>query len=210
MSEPTPPKSLYTSFGKRALDFVLSLVLLGILSPLLLGAAAMVRLRDPGPVFFRQERVGKDMKPFRIFKFRTMRLNTEKTGTGSVTVKDDPRLYRGAAFLRATKLDEMPQLLNIVSGDMSFVGPRPTVMEDYDRMTATQRRRALVPPGLTGFAQINGNTGLTWPKRIEHDLRYVQSLSLWTDIKTLFQTAWLVVARRAETHPDSSDEWSQG
>ena len=204
-----PRKGLYARFGKRALDATLAAVLLVLLGPVLLGAMAFVRWRSPGPVLFRQKRVGEGMRPFPILKLRTMHLDAERTGTGSVTIQGDPRLYRGAATLRATKIDEMPQLLNILRGEMSFVGPRPTVMEDYDRMTPAQRRRSDVPPGLTGLAQVNGGTALSWPQRIELDLTYIHRLSLATDLKLLARTAWLVLSRRVDTHPATADEWSQ-
>jgi hypothetical protein len=125
----------------------------------------------------------------------------------STTVRNDPRLIRGGGWLRKYKIDELPQLLNVLSGDMSLVGPRPTVQEDVGRMTPVQLQRLLVSPGLTGLAQTQGNTTLNWPERIELDLAYVRSLTLAQDLRILADTMWQVITGRADTHPMGDDEW---
>ena len=173
-------------------------------APILLAAAAYIRLVSPGPVLFRQDRIGR----------RTSVSNTEVTdheassrGGSSTTVRNDPRLIRGGAWLRKYKIDELPQLLNVLSGDMSLVGPRPTVQEDIERMTPVQVQRLLVSPGLTGLAQTRGNTTLNWPERIELDLAYIRSLTLAQDLRIIADTVWQVVSGRADTHPMGDDEW---
>ena len=155
--------------------FDLGAALIGIvlLSPIFLLAAAVIKLGSSGPVLFTQERLGQNGTPFRIFKFRTMVQGAERLGSGSVSLRHDPRLFWGAATLRRFKIDELPQLFNVLSGTMSMVGPRPTIREDYRRMNEAQRQRSRAKPGLTGLAQINGNTTMRWPERIEFDLAYL-------------------------------------
>jgi undecaprenyl phosphate N,N'-diacetylbacillosamine 1-phosphate transferase len=125
----------------------------------------------------------------------------------STTTKNDPRVTRVGNVLRKTKIDELPQLLNVLNGTMSLVGPRPTVAEDVARMDATQRRRCDVRPGITGLAQVSGSTALSWPERIKYDLQYVDNVSLLLDIQILLKTVALLLTMRAETHPASADEW---
>jgi lipopolysaccharide/colanic/teichoic acid biosynthesis glycosyltransferase len=192
---------------KRLLDIVGALLGLVALSPVFLLAAALIKLNSRGPLFFTQERIGQGGAAFRLYKFRTMNVGAESAGT--VSVKHDARVFRGANFLRKFKIDELPQLLNVLNGTMSLVGPRPTVREDYERMDAAQRRRTAVRPGLTGLAQINGNTGLSWPARIKYDLLYVDEHNLLLDIGIMANTVWLIVRNRVETHPAGDDEWAE-
>jgi lipopolysaccharide/colanic/teichoic acid biosynthesis glycosyltransferase len=191
---------------KRLFDLSIASLLLLAAAPILLAAAAYIRLVSPGPVLFRQDRIGRDGRVFQILKLRTMKHQVEGGGS-STTVRNDPRLIRGGAWLRKYKIDELPQLLNVLSGDMSLVGPRPTVQEDVERMTPVQVQRLLVSPGLTGLAQTRGNTTLNWPERIELDLAYIRSLTLAQDLRIIADTVWQVVSGRADTHPMGDDEW---
>ena len=192
---------------KRLFDIIGATLGLLALSPLLLLAVIIIKRGSRGPVFFTQERIGRGGAPFKLYKFRTMNIGAEQAGT--VSLKHDPRVFAGAHFLRKFKLDELPQLLNVLNGTMSLVGPRPTVREDYERMNATQRRRTVVPPGLTGLAQISGNTGLSWPARIKYDLLYVEEHNLLLDLGIIVNTAWLIFRNRVETHPAGEDEWAE-
>ncbi|HHY66180.1 MAG TPA: sugar transferase [Alicyclobacillus sp.] len=178
---------------KRLFDIVVSSFALVILSPLLLGIAVAIRIDSPGPALFRQVRAGKDGVPFVIFKYRTMVTGAESLGDGVYTGQSDPRITRVGALLRRYSLDELPQLINILRGDMSIVGPRPTLMEQVERYTADQRERLRVRPGITGWAQINGRNEITWDERIELDRWYVHNWSFWLDLKILFRTIGVVV-----------------
>ena len=193
---------------KRVIDIAGASLGLLLLSPIFLLAAAIIKLNSRGPLWFTQERIGRGAKPFRLYKFRTMTVGAENVGPGTVSVKNDARVFRGAGFLRKFKIDELPQLLNVLNGTMSLVGPHPTVAADFQRMTPAQQRRAAVRPGLTGLAQISGNTGLSWPRRIEYDIMYVEEHNLLLDIGIIAQTVWLVLTNRIETHPASADEWA--
>jgi undecaprenyl phosphate N,N'-diacetylbacillosamine 1-phosphate transferase len=182
-------------------------VLLVLMLPVFLLAIITIKLFSRGPVLFLQKRVGLDEKPFQILKFRTMSLVAPNHALGSVTVQNDPRLFRGAKLLRTLKIDELPQLINVLNGTMSLVGPRPTVEEDYQHMSDAQRKRASVKPGLTGLAQINGAAALLWPERIKYDLQYIEGYSLWLDASILAHTALLVLTVRADANPIEGDEW---
>ena len=173
-----------TYSGKRAFDLVV--VFLVAVPALVLGlfCAAAIQTSSRGPVFFRQERLGRNGDKFSIWKFRTMR-----GGPGS----DDDRVTTVGRMLRRTSLDELPQLMNIVNGEMSVVGPRPTLPEQADRWTNRQRCRLAERPGLTGLAQVNGRNDLSWPERIEFDLRYVEEQSLWLDLRIVVRTASTLV-----------------
>ena len=197
-----------SELAKRTFDLAVALAALVALLPLLVLTAIYIKIRSPGPVFFTQQRIGRGGKPFRLWKFRTMHAQPPVDAASSVTTRDDARVFAGGSMLRKLKLDELPQLWNVVTGTMSLVGPRPTVAEDYQRMTPRQRERCVVRPGITGLAQIRGNTSLSWPERIEWDLRYIDERSLWLDLRILAETCWLVLAARAETHPPGEDEWS--
>ncbi|MEM8679559.1 MAG: sugar transferase [Planctomycetota bacterium] len=193
---------------KTALDRGLALAAVLALFPIFLCAALVIKINSRGPIFFRQERIGRNGNPFQILKFRTMHLDAQTQHTGSVSTRNDPRVIRGGQLLRQSKVDELPQLLNVLGGTMSLVGPRPTVAEDFDRMTPAQRRRTDVLPGLTGLAQIRGNTSLSWPERIEYDLAYIDGYSLWLDFKILAETALRVITLRAATDTPGTDEWA--
>lgn len=193
---------------RRWIEVPVAVALGAVASPALIAAALWVKAVSKGPVFFRQERVGKDGQRFLIWKLRTMDVEAGATDASMVTVKDDPRLIRGGQIIRKFKLDELPQLANVVVGTMALVGPRPTVFEDYQKMNARQRRRFSVRPGITGLAQVSGNTALPWPARIELDLEYVDKQGELNDLALIAKTTLLVVTGRSETHPESEDEWA--
>jgi lipopolysaccharide/colanic/teichoic acid biosynthesis glycosyltransferase len=199
--------SIGQRIAKGLIDRALALVLLAAASPLLLLVALWIKLVSRGTVLFVQQRVGLDEKPFRIYKLRTMHPGSDTHGLGSVTVRDDPRLFYGARLLRKFKIDELPQLFNVLNGTMSLVGPRPTVEADYRRMTAEQRNRASVKPGVTGLAQINGAAGLLWPQRIELDLAYIRNYSIGLDVQILWKTVWMALGGNADVNPALNDEW---
>lgn len=169
-------------------------------------AGIWIKVVSPGPLLFKQQRVGRDGKTFAIFKLRTMNVEQE---TSNVTKRNDARLFAGADLLRALKIDELPQLVNILEGQMSLVGPRPTTADDYERMTSRQKARWLAIPGMTGKAQVSGNTALTWPERIEHDLDYVRNASLKYDCTVILKTGMLLLTGRAASHPAGDDEWKR-
>jgi len=176
---------------KRILDLALVIPLLLLTAPLLACIALWIKLDARGPVLFRQTRVGQAGRLFNILKFRTMVVDAEKSGY--YTAEHDARITRAGAWLRRTSLDELPQLLNIVRGEMSVVGPRPTLPYQVAQYTPRQRRRLAVKPGVTGWAQVNGRNALAWPQRIELDVWYVEHQSLWLDLRILARTlrVWL-------------------
>ncbi|MDO6355566.1 sugar transferase [Caloramator sp. CAR-1] len=180
-------------FIKRLFDFLLSLILLIVLSPLFLIIAILIKLDSEGEVFFRQERAGLNGKPFMIYKFRTMVKNAEKIGDGYYTGENDPRITKIGRFLRKTSLDELPQLINILKGEMSIIGPRPTLMYQVEKYDDFQRKRLLMKPGVTGLAQVNGRNSLSWPERIKYDVYYVENWNLWMDINIFFKTFLVVL-----------------
>ena len=161
-------------------------------SPILVGAAVGVRLKLGSPVLFTQTRPGKEGEPFTIYKFRTM---TDERGPDGELLPDEERLTPFGQFLRSTSIDELPELLNVVAGDMSLVGPRPLLMEYLERYNDEQARRHEVRPGITGWAQVNGRNAITWDEKFEHDVWYVDNQSLWLDVKILAMTVWQVVRR---------------
>ena len=193
---------------KRLTDIVFSGLALVLLSPLFLGLAVFIKLRSPGPVFFRQTRVGLNGQDFSLLKFRSMHSNAAELPNTATTRRADPRVFRGGQTIRKYKLDELPQIVNVLLGDMSLVGPRPTVREDHQRMTVEQRRRVSIRPGLSGLAQISGGTTLNWPQRIVLDLEYIDNLSFWNDTKIIARTVGLVISGQADTHPATDDEWN--
>jgi len=194
---------------KRTLDIVLAGVLLVILAVPLAAIALLVLLDSGRPVLFVQERAGLNGRPFKIYKFRAMVQNAEKIGLGVFTEENDPRITRVGRWLRKWSLDELPQLFNILKGDMSFVGPRPTLMYQVEKYDERQRKRLLVKPGVTGWAQVNGRNSLTWPERIELDVWYVEHWSLWLDLYILFVRTPLIVLRRAGIYGQPVDEISR-
>ena len=196
------------SILKRGMDVFASVTAIVLFAPLLLGVALFIKFRSPGPVFFRQIRIGRGGKEFLLLKFRTMHSDASRMSNASTTRCGDLRIFGGGETIRKFKLDELPQLVNVLAGEMSIIGPRPTVREDYERMTAEQRRRVSVRPGLSGLAQVSGNTSLNWSERIQLDLTYIDNLSLWNDTKIIFRTLAMIISGKADTHPATDDEWS--
>jgi lipopolysaccharide/colanic/teichoic acid biosynthesis glycosyltransferase len=192
--------------ASRALDLVVASLALAISAPLLAVAAVLIKLESRGPVFYRQRRVGLQGAPFELWKLRTMVPGAEAMGAGIYVVEGDTRITRTGRLLRRLSLDELPNLINVIKGEMAVVGPRPTVQEQVDRYTDRQRRRLEVKPGITGWAQINGRTSLPWPERIELDVWYVENRSLRLDLRILAKTARLL----ATGHGLYSDELKQG
>ncbi len=178
---------------KRAVDIAIALPLVVLSAPLVALLALAVRLESPGDPIYRQTRVGKDGRLFEIYKLRTMVEGAEFTGDGLAIAAGDSRITRLGALLRRYSLDELPNLWNVVRGDMSIVGPRPTLKGQVDQYTERQRGRLAVKPGITGWAQINGRASLPWPERIELDLWYVEHRSLALDLQILSRTLGLVV-----------------
>jgi len=179
---------------KRAFDVPGSIVLILVTSPLLAAACLAIRLESRGSPIYRQRRVGKNGVPFDLFKLRTMVTGAESMGAGLAVDEGDPRLTRVGALLRRFSLDELPNLWNVLRGEMSLVGPRPTVQVQVDQYTERQRRRLAVEPGITGWAQIRGRAALPWHERIELDLWYVENWSLRLDLKILVKTAGLLIS----------------
>ncbi len=174
----------------------ISLIWLILLSLPFVLIAMAIKLESRGPVFFRQRRAGMHGRPFVIWKFRTMVDGAARKGLGNTVVKDDARITRTGKVLRALSLDELPQIINILTGDMSLIGPRPTLMHQVEAYTSHQRRRLEVRPGITSWASVNGRNRLPWEERIEMDIWYVDNLSLWLDIKILFKTLWVAFVTR--------------
>jgi lipopolysaccharide/colanic/teichoic acid biosynthesis glycosyltransferase len=173
---------------KRAVDIAIALPLVLLSAPVVALLALAIRLESPGNPIYRQTRVGKDGKLFEIYKLRTMVRGAEFTGAGLAIAAGDSRITRLGAWLRRYSLDELPNLWNVLRGDMSIVGPRPTLKGQVDQYTARQRGRLAVKPGITGWAQINGRASLPWPERIELDLWYVEHRSLALDLRILSRT----------------------
>ena len=186
---------MFYGLAKRLFDVLFAGIALVILSPLLLAAAVAIRLGSRGPAIFRQERAGKDGRPFLLYKFRTMRLDVDPFGP-SPRSGNDLRLTRVGRFLREYSLDELPQLYNIVLGDMSLIGPRPLYRSQIPEWSERHRKRLLVKPGLTGLAQVSGRGELTREEKLELDVRYVEQASLWLDSRILLATCARVFARQ--------------
>lgn len=193
--------------AKRIFDLIVAVLGLIATAPILLAAALLIFVKSPGPVLFSQDRVGFRGRTFRIYKLRTMRIGADQEQEDQVTASHDPRIFPGARWLRKYKLDELPQLFNVLEGSMSVVGPRPTVASDYLKMNESERQRFSVQPGITGLAQISGGTTLPWEDRIELDLRYIQAQSFWFDVRILWKTLRLVASGGAGTHPPGASEW---
>jgi lipopolysaccharide/colanic/teichoic acid biosynthesis glycosyltransferase len=191
----------------RVLDVVLAALLLLVAGPLLALAALAIRLESRGPVFYRHLRVGRDGEPFELWKLRTMVPGAESMGAGLYVLDGDPRITRVGRMLRRFSLDELPNLVNVLRGDMAIVGPRPTVQEQVDRYTDRQRRRLEVKPGITGWAQINGRTSLPWPDRIELDVWYVEHRSMRLDLRILARTARMLATGHGLYSEDLKQGW---
>ena len=191
----------------RALDVAIAGAGLAITSPLLAAAALAVKLDGGGPVLFKQTRVGKDGNDFQLLKLRTMVVGAEQQGAGYAVDKGDSRITRSGRFLRRTSLDELPQLWNVVRGDMSLIGPRPTLRYQVERYSDRQRRRLEVLPGITGWAQIHGRASLSWDERIELDIWYVDHRCPRTDLLILLRTP---LALLGGTYKGATGGWTAG
>jgi lipopolysaccharide/colanic/teichoic acid biosynthesis glycosyltransferase len=192
--------------AKRALDVAGGSVGLLVSAPFLAAAAAAIKLEDGGPVLYRQRRVGKDGREFELLKLRTMVVGAERLGAGYAIDEGDPRITRAGRLLRRLSVDELPQLWNVVRGDMSLVGPRPTLAYQVERYTERQRRRLDVKPGLTGWAQIHGRASLPWSDRIELDVWYVEHRSFWLDLRILARTPFALFTG---TYKGETGGWTQ-
>lgn len=188
----TRKQGIYERYLKRTLDVVLSFLALIVLSPVILIVAILVRLKLGTPIFFTQERPGKDEKIFKMYKFRTM---TDEQDANGQLLPDSVRLTSFGKFLRSTSLDELPELWNILKGDMSIVGPRPLLIKYLPYYSEREKFRHSVRPGLTGLSQINGRNCLDWDTRLELDVRYSLNITMWTDIQILLKTVLKVVKR---------------
>ena len=184
---------MYSKCIKRVLDFILSLIAIIVLSPILLITAILVRIKLGSPIIFKQKRPGKDEKIFTLYKFRTMTDDKDEEGN---LLPDSERLTEFGKFLRSTSIDELPELINIIKGDMSIVGPRPLLIRDMIFMTDEQRRRHSVRQGLTGLAQINGRNNVDWEEKINYDLQYIKKITFLGDIKIILRTVGKVFARK--------------
>ena len=183
---------MYEVLIKRPFDFLVALFALLVLYPVLIFLAIMVRVRLGSPILFKQKRPGLYGQPFMMMKFRTMTDGRDKNGN---LLPDDQRMTAFGEFLRSTSLDELPELINVLRGDMSLVGPRPLLMQYLDRYTPEQARRHEVRPGITGWAQINGRNAVSWEDRLKMDIWYVDHLSSFLDFRILFMTVFKVVKR---------------
>ncbi len=177
----------------RSFDILIAVVALALFSPFLLAAAIAIKLGSRGPVLYRQRRVGRDGREFEMLKLRTMVEGSDPVGYGTVVTRDDPRVTRPGRFLRRTSLDEVPNLINVLRGEMAMVGPRPTIPAQVDDYTPRQNRRHEVLPGITGWAQVQGRAGIPWEERIELDVWYVEHRSAALDARILARTTWLVL-----------------
>ena len=182
--------------AKRILDLLISFPAVLILSPVFAVIIIAIRVSSKGPAVFKQKRAGKDGRPFTFYKFRTMRADVDPFGS-SPKSGDDPRLTRIGKFLREYSLDELPQLFNVLKGNMSIVGPRPLYVSQMAEWNERQQKRLLVKPGLTGLAQISGRGELTREDKLEHDVKYVETASFWTDIKIILATVIHVFRRKS-------------
>lgn len=178
-------KTMYRKLIKRCLDFLLSLIAIVILSPIYLIVALLVKTKLGSPILFKQDRPGKNEKIFKMYKFRTM---TDETDINGELLPDEIRLTSFGKFLRSTSLDELPELFNILKGDMSIIGPRPLLVRYLPLYNEEQKHRHDVLPGLTGWAQVNGRNAISWEKKFEYDVWYTQNISFLLDIKILFMT----------------------
>ena len=191
----------------RVADVALAGLGLAVASPVLAVAALAAKLEDRGPVLFRQTRVGKDGAEFELLKLRTMVVDAERLGAGYAVDRDDARITRVGRFLRRTSIDELPQLVNVLRGDMSIIGPRPTLRYQVDRYTERQRTRLTVRPGLTGWAQVHGRAELPWNERIELDVWYVEHRSPALDLRILARTP---LALFGGTYKGATGGWGGG
>jgi lipopolysaccharide/colanic/teichoic acid biosynthesis glycosyltransferase len=179
---------------RRSLDIAVSAGALALSAPLLALAMLAIRLETPGPAIYRQRRIGLDGRPFDVLKLRTMVDGAEHIGAGLAVNENDPRITRVGAVLRRCSLDELPNLVNVLRGEMSLIGPRPTLAVQVEQYTERQRRRLHLRPGITGWAQVNGRASLPWSERIELDLYYIEHRSLALDLKIAWRTVAMILA----------------
>lgn len=186
---------MYKSYMKRLIDVILCSIGIIILSPVFLITALLIKLESKGPIIFKQERLGKNGNIFKIYKFRSMCVGAEKTGSGVYSGKNDSRVTKVGKIIRATSIDELPQFFNILKGDMSIIGPRPALTYHpwkYEEYNDEQKHMFDIRPGVTGWAQINGRKEVEWPRRIELNVWYVRNVSFLLDIKIFFMTIFKV------------------
>jgi len=191
----------------RVLDILIAAVALALASPVLLVAAVVIRFESRGPVIYRHPRIGRQGRPFELWKLRTMVQGAERMGAGLYIERGDGRITRSGRFLRRFSLDELPNLVNVLRGDLSIVGPRPTVGEQVERYTDHQRRRLEVKPGITGWAQVNGRASLPWPERIELDVWYVDNRSVLLDLRILARTVRMLATGRGLYSEELRQGW---
>lgn len=196
--------------AKRIFDIVISFIVIIALLPVLIILSIVIKISGEGPVIFKQQRAGKNGQPFIFYKFRTMRANVDPFGS-SPKSGDDPRITKIGKFLREYSLDELPQLFNVLKGDMSVVGPRPLYISQIQEWNERQKKRLLVKPGLTGLAQVSGRGGLTREEKLELDVKYVETASFWIDMKIIFATIGQIFARKDIYEKRySQEEYSRG
>ena len=198
---------MYRRFGKRLLDVVLSACALAVLSPVLLVLAILVRCKLGSPVIFCQERPGKDERIFRLYKFRSM--TDARDGAGNL-LPDEERLTKFGRLLRSTSLDELPELWNILKGDMSIVGPRPLLVKYLPLYSEEQRRRHDVRPGLTGLSQVSGDVDMTWERQLELDIQYVHTITFLNDFSILLRTFRRILVRNSHQYGEYVREEFRG
>lgn len=185
---------MYRKYIKRVFDFIFAVILLIIVSPIMLLAAIAIKLEDSkGPVLFKHKRPGKDTKIFTVYKFRTMRIETKEEGR---PLTDMERITKIGSFLRKTSIDELPQLINIIRGEMSFIGPRPLLIEYIGLYTPQQMKRHEITPGISGWAQVNGRNAIDWEEKFKLDVWYVENLSLGLDLNILWLTVYSILIRK--------------
>jgi lipopolysaccharide/colanic/teichoic acid biosynthesis glycosyltransferase len=189
---------------QRTLDLAIAVPAAIVTAPLIGVLALLIRLESRGGALFKQVRAGRGGEPFEIYKLRTMVAGAEHIGAGLAVLAGDSRITRSGELLRRYSLDELPNLWNVLRGEMSIVGPRPTLPGQVEQYTEHQRRRLLVRPGITGWAQVNGRTSLAWSERIELDIWYVENRSLMLDMRILAMTARMVIRGHGLYHPDAS------
>ncbi|OHA65116.1 MAG: hypothetical protein A2672_03210 [Candidatus Wildermuthbacteria bacterium RIFCSPHIGHO2_01_FULL_49_22b] len=181
---------------KRQMDFLGALIALAVLTPLFLVAALLIKLDSPGPVFYRRARAGKDAKKFFPLKFRSMVHKADTMGLKLGIKEGDVRITRVGRILRDWGLDELPQLFNVLKGEMSLIGPRPMLAEQIQWLNENQRKRLWMRPGMGGLALVKGRRAMLWKDRLRYDVEYVENWSLWLDLKLIFQTLWVVLVKR--------------
>ena len=196
----------YAKVLKRALDLFFGILFFIIALPILIVMPVIIRLESKGKAIFSQTRLGQNGKPFTMYKYRSMVVGAEKIGTGVYSYKDDNRVTKVGRFIRKTSIDEIPQVMNIIKGEMSFVGPRPTLTYHpwpYKDYTSFQKQRFMVKPGITGLAQTEGRKAIEWTKRIEFDVEYIKKIGLFQDVKMIFLTAFRIL--KSEDNVNVSD-----